>query len=84
MVLGKLSVPGRPTKMVYSRARAYCACSRFSWRLFAHFLSCLSFLASFTLFVGDGQIKTEILSQWALKPIQPTNHPSNQPTNQPL
>ena len=28
MVLGKLSVPGRPTNLDNSRARAYCACSR--------------------------------------------------------
>ena len=28
MVLGKLPVPGRPTNLDYSRARAYCACSR--------------------------------------------------------
>ena len=28
MVQGKLSVPGRPTKLNYSRARAYCAYSR--------------------------------------------------------
>ena len=28
MVLGKLPVPGRPTDLDYSRARAYCACSR--------------------------------------------------------
>ena len=28
MVLGKHSVPGRPTNLDYSRARAYCACSR--------------------------------------------------------
>ena len=27
-VLGKLSVSGRPTNLDYSRARAYCACSR--------------------------------------------------------
>ena len=31
MVLGKLSVPGRPTNFDYSRARAYCACSRCGW-----------------------------------------------------
>ena len=29
MVLGKLPVPGRPTNLDNSRARAYCACSRF-------------------------------------------------------
>ena len=28
MLLGKLSVPGRPTNLNYSRARAYCAYSR--------------------------------------------------------
>ena len=30
-VLGKLPVPGRPTNLAYSRARAYCAFSRFGW-----------------------------------------------------
>ena len=28
MVLGKLPVPGRPTSLDNSRARAYCSCSR--------------------------------------------------------
>ena len=31
MVLGKLPVPGRPTILGESRARAYCACSRCGW-----------------------------------------------------
>ena len=31
-VLGKLPVPGRPTKLDYSRAKAYCACIRCGWR----------------------------------------------------
>ena len=30
-MLGKLSVPGRPTNLDDSRARAYCACSRYGW-----------------------------------------------------
>ena len=30
-VLGKLPVPGRPTSLDYSKARAYCACSRCGW-----------------------------------------------------
>ena len=30
-VLGKLPVPGRPTDLDYSRARAYCACGRCGW-----------------------------------------------------
>ena len=36
-VLGKLSVPGRPTYLDDSRARAYCACSWCGWGLFGHF-----------------------------------------------
>ena len=32
MVLDKLSVPGRPTDLDNSRARAYCTCSRCGYR----------------------------------------------------
>ena len=40
MVLGKLPVPGRPTFLEYSRARAYCAYSRRGWRfVWTFFLS---------------------------------------------
>ena len=52
MVLGKLPVPGRPTYLDHSRARAHCACSRCGWGLFGHFFSCLSFLSSFSLWGG--------------------------------
>ena len=51
MVLGKLPVPGRPTSLDCSRARAHCACSRCG-----HFYSPLSFLSSFSLSLGDGPI----------------------------
>ena len=44
-VLGKLSVPGRPTNLDNSRTRAYCACSMCGWGLFGHFFSRLSFLS---------------------------------------
>ena len=44
MVLGKLSLPGRPTNLDNSRARAYCACSRCGLGLFGHFFSRLSFV----------------------------------------
>ena len=53
-VLGKLSVPGRPTSLGDSRARAYCACSRCGWGLFGHFS--LIYLFSFSLSLGDGPI----------------------------
>ena len=55
-VLGKLPVPGRPTNLAYSRARAYCAFSRCGWGLFGHFFSHLSLLFSFSLSLGDGPI----------------------------
>ena len=55
-MLGKLPVPGRPTNLDYSRARAYSACSRCGWGLFGHFFSHLSLLFSFSLFLGDGPI----------------------------
>ena len=55
MVLGKLPVPGRPTNLVHSRARACCACSR-QWGLFGQFFSHLSFLSSFSLSLGDDPI----------------------------
>ena len=56
MVLGKLPVLGRPTNLDKSRARACCACSGCGWGLFGHFYSRLSFLFSFSLFLGDGPI----------------------------
>ena len=49
MVLGKLPVPGRPTNLDYSMARAYSACSGCGWGLFGHFFSRLSFFFSFSL-----------------------------------
>ena len=73
-VLGKLSVPGCPTNLDYSRARAYCACSRCGWGVFGHFFSHLSLLFSFSLSLEDGPIWTEILSQRAVKP-KTTNQP---------
>ena len=48
MVLGKLSVPGRPTYLDNSMARAYCACSRCGLGLYGHF-----FLLSVFSSLGD-------------------------------
>ena len=47
MVLGKLPMPGRPTNLDHSRARAYCTCSRCGWGLFGHFF--LSSIISYYL-----------------------------------
>ena len=56
MVLGKLPVPGRPTTLGSSMARVYRACSRCGWGWFAHFISHLSFLSSFSLSLEDDPI----------------------------
>ena len=56
MMLGKLSVPWRPTNLDNSKARASCACRRCGWVLFGHFFSRLSFLFSFSLFGGRSDI----------------------------
>ena len=55
MVLGKLPVPGRPTNLDHSRARAYCACSGCGWGPFGLFSLAYHF-SSFSLSLGDGPI----------------------------
>ena len=49
MVLGKLSVPGRPTNLDNSRTRAYCAYSRCGLGLFGHFFLSSIAATMFTL-----------------------------------
>ena len=56
LLLGDPPVPGRPTILEDSRARAYCAGSRCRWGLFKYFFSRLTFLFSFFLSLGDGLI----------------------------
>ena len=63
-VLGKLSVPGRPTSMDYSRTRAYCACSRGGWGFVWSFHSRLSFSPVYRL---------KYCFKGPLSPKQPTN-----------
>ena len=62
MVLGKHAVPGRPTYLINSRARACCICSRCGWGC----LDIFSLIYHFSL--GDGPIKNEIRPQRAVKP----------------
>ena len=50
------SSTGASYNLGYSRARAYCTCSRCGWELFGHFYSHLSFLSSLSLSLGDGPI----------------------------
>ena len=72
MVLGKLPVPGRPTHLDKSRARAYYACSRCGWGLFVHFsLSRLSFLSPSPWETARYRLKYCL--KGLLSPKQPTN-----------
>ena len=76
MVLGKLPVPGRPTYLKLSRARAYCACSRCGWgcmdifSLVYHF----SFLSPFLWETARYRLKYCL--NGPLSPKQPTNQQS--------
>ena len=68
MVLGKLPVPGRPTIWITVGQGPTALAVGAGWGLFGYFYSHLSFLSSFSVSLGDGPIKTEILSQRAVKP----------------
>ena len=56
MVLGKPPLPGCPTNLALSRARAYCAFDRYGLGWFKQFFSHLSFLFSLSLSLTDGPI----------------------------
>ena len=57
MMLGKLPVPGCPSDLDYSMARAHCACSRCRWGLFDVFLlSSIIALDFLPLSLGDRPI----------------------------
>ena len=68
MALGNLPVPGRPTTwMIVGQGPTALAVGAGGGCLDI-FCSHLSFLSSVSLSLGDGPIKTEILSQRAVKP----------------
>ena len=76
MVLNKLPVPGRPTNLYYSGARAYCACSRCGWWWFESFFSHLLFLFSSSLSLWES---TRYRLKYCLKgPL--SQKTTNQPT----
>ena len=55
--LGKFLMPGSPTNFDNSRARAYCAFSRYGCGMFwTYFFSSLSCLSPFSLSLRDGPI----------------------------
>ena len=73
MVLGKLPVPGRPTNLDYSRARAFCAFSRCGWGLFGHFFSRLSFPFLSPSLWETARYRLKHCLKGPLSPKQPTN-----------
>ena len=75
-MLGQLPVPGRPTNLDYSRARAYCACSRCGWGLFGHFFLIyhFSFLSPSLWETARYRLKYCLIGP--LSPKQPTNQPT--------
>ena len=72
MVLGEFLVPGRPTNLYHSRARAFCACRRCGWGLFGHFFSHLSFLSSFSSLRETARYRLKYCLKGPLNPNQPT------------
>ena len=75
MVLGKLSVPGRPTYLDNSMVRAYCACSRCGWVLFGHF----SLVYHFSFLTPSLWEMARYRLKYCLKGPKTTNQPTNQP-----
>ena len=73
-VLGKLSVPGRPTSLDDSRARVYCAFNRCGWGLFGNFFSHLSFLFLSPSLWETARYRLKYCLKGPLSPKQPTNH----------
>ena len=72
-MLGKLSVPGRPTSLDDSWARAYCACSRCGWG-FSDIFS-LIYLFSFLspCLWETARYRLKYCLKGPLNPKQPTN-----------
>ena len=73
-MLGKLSVPGRPTSLDDSRARAYCACSRCGWGCLDIF-SLIYFFSFLSPSLWEtARYRLKYCLKGPLNPKQPTNH----------
>ena len=73
MVLGKFPVSGRPTYLDYSRARAYCACSRRGWGRFGHFSGIYHFSFLSPSLWETARYRLKYCLKGPLGPKQPTN-----------
>ena len=74
MVLGKLSVPGRPTNLDDSMARAYCACSRCGFGLFGLFSLVYHFSFLSPSLWETARYRLNYCLRGPLSPKQPTNY----------
>ena len=74
MVLHKRSLPERPTNSENSRARAYCACSRYGWGLFGYF-SLIYHLSPLSFCLWEkARYRLKYCLKEPLNPKQPTNY----------
>ena len=72
MVLGKLPVPGRPTNLDHSMARAYCACRGCGWWLFGIFSLVYHFSFLSPSFWETARYRLKYCLKGPLSPKQPT------------
>ena len=72
IVLGKLAVLGRPTNLVKSGARAYCACSRCG-RGCLDIFSLIFHFSSLCISLGDGRYRLKYCLKGPFNSKQPTN-----------
>ena len=70
---GKTSSAGASYNLDYSRARAYCTCSRCGWGLFGHLLSSI---LSFLFLPGMARYRLKYCLKGPVNPKQPTNQPN--------
>ena len=75
-MLGKLSMPGRPTYLDFSRARAYCACNRCGWGLFGRFFLIYHFSFLSPSLVETARYRLKYCLKGPLNAEQPTNQPT--------
>ena len=75
MVLGKLPVPGRPSNLADSRARAYCACSGYGFGFFWTFLLSSIFSPLSPSLWETVRYRLKYCLKGPLNPKQPINQP---------
>ena len=75
-VLGKLPVPGRPTNLDYSRARACCTCISCGLGLFGRFFSPILLSPLPPSLWETARYRLKYCLKGPLNPKQPTNQPT--------